>query len=230
MKWYLVILFQMLSTAHAFELIGTAKDLKSGAVLYIEKHIITSGEDGLNRLIQTEYRKPDGNLFATMKTDFQEDSYLPKIEFVDERFAVTEIQTYDKAQKTLKLTRSEKNKETIKKEFPVVESMVSGQGFTNFIRINFDTAEGSKVKFNFVVLAKMDFYKFEILVKDDSQSEIKFFQLSPGNFIFRMFAHPIEVGYHRKSKRISSYKGLSNILTDDNKNQEVLISYTEGPP
>ncbi|MBK9322862.1 MAG: hypothetical protein IPM97_07960 [Bdellovibrionaceae bacterium] len=230
MKWIAVVFLAMHSSAQAFDLIGTAKDLKSGAVLYIEKHRITKSEDGLNRLIQTEYQKPDGKVFARMRTDFKEDPFLPKIEFSDDRFAITETLIYDRSQKKITLTKREKDKADITKELKVSGNMVAGQGFTNFIKMNFDAPDKSKLKFNFVVLANADHYKFEVVVKDKASAEQKNFQLSPGNFLFRWLSQPIEVGFFTKTKSISTWKGLSNILSDDNRSQEVLIAYEEGRP
>ena len=126
MKWIAVVFLAMHSSAQAFDLIGTAKDLKSGAVLYIEKHRITKSEDGLNRLIQTEYQKPDGKVFARMRTDFKEDPFLPKIEFSDDRFAITETLIYDRSQKKITLTKREKDKADITKELKVSGNMVAG--------------------------------------------------------------------------------------------------------
>lgn len=217
-------------SGYALELIGTAKHIKTGEVLYIEKHEIASDEKGLNRMIQTEYQKPDGKVFASMKTDFQEDPFLPKIDFADSRFSFLETQVYDKKLKKLTLVKSENGKEISRKSLDVVDNMVSGQGFTNFIKVNFDAPEKSHIKFNFVVLAKMDFYQFDILVKGSEDKNAKKFQLSPGHLIFRLFLKPIEVSYDAKTKRILTYLGLSNIMTDEHKSQEVLITYAEGRP
>lgn len=212
------------------DLFGTATDLKTGEFRYSERHSISRGEDNLTKMIRADYLTKDGKVFASMTSDFTEDSFLPEIKFQDSRFSISENQVYDRKQKKLILSKTEKNGEPQRKELIVIDNMVSGQGFNNFLLANFDSLEKKAIQFNFVVLSNMDFYRFEIGLGKSGNIDERAFVLGPGNFLFRMFFHPIEVAYDVKSKRLLRYKGLSNILSDAGKSQEVLITYKEGGP
>lgn len=216
--------------ASGFELIGTAKDIKSGKIIYIEKHQITNDAKGFNRLIQTDYTRPNGEIFASIKSDFSKSLFLPEVEYKDQRFQLTETQTYDKESQKVVLTKIEKNKEAEKKEFAVKDNFVTGQGFNNFIKTHFEALPGKAIEINFIVLARMDYYKFNILPQKIESTTERSFALTAGNFIFRMFSHPIEVSYDARTCRLLTFKGLSNIMNDQDKSQEVLIHYSEGTP
>lgn len=231
MKTLMMFLAFLISmAANGVGLIGTATDLKSGKIVYIEKHRITNDENGFNRLIQTDYLRPDGQTFATIKSDFSKDLYLPLVEFKDERFQITETMTFEKEARKIILTKTEKGKDVERKEFTVEENFVVGQGFNNYIKTHFDLPPESKVKINFVVLTRMNYYKFDIQQQKLVSENRKTFFLVAGNFIFKLFSHPIEVTYETQSGRLLTYKGLSNIMNDQNKSQEVLINYTESAP
>lgn len=223
---FLIVLWAQILLGH--NLFGTATDLRTGEFRYFERHTISRGEDNLTKMIRADYLTKDEKIFASMISNFTEDSFLPEINFQDSRFSISETQVYDKKQKKLVFSRTEKNRETQRKEIAVIENMVSGQGFNNFLVSNFDFLVKKAIQFNFVVLSKMDFYRFEIVSGENAKTDERSFSLSAGNFLFRMFLHPIEVTYDINSKRLLRYKGLSNILSDSGKSQEVLIIYKVG--
>jgi hypothetical protein len=226
----LFLILLMSQNTQGQDLFGTANDLKTGEFRYFERHAISRGEDNLTKMIRADYLNKDGQVFASMTSNFSEDSFLPEISFQDSRFSISETQSYNVKQKKLVLLKSEKNREPQKKELTVVDNMVSGQGFNNFLLANFDHFAKKAIHFNFVVLSKMDFYRFEVVHSQNANADERSFSLSPGNFLFRMFSHPIEVAYDLRSKRLLRYKGLSNILSDSGKSQEVLITYKEVGP
>ena len=61
--------------------VGEARDEK-GALVYTEKHVVSS-EAGITTGSVTEYRAPDGELIATMRSDYSRSVAMPTYVFED---------------------------------------------------------------------------------------------------------------------------------------------------
>lgn len=220
----ILVAFLSLSFAWSLELKGIAKSIESKDFLYTEMHTITKNEKGLNQFIETRYLNKEGQVFATMKTDFGKHPYLPHIVFEDKRFQLKEELVWDETDESIKLRVTEGTKSE-EKTFLVKGDMVAGQGFDNFIKANYEDLQKKAVPLKFGVLAAMDFYSFKGHRKEKDSNGLDKFGIQLSNVVLRLFADELLVEYDPKTKQIMSYKGLSNIMTPQKKSQNVFISY-----
>lgn len=216
----LALLASIVSQAERLE--GTAKNNK-GDIVYFEKHTIETDQAGLNKFIRVEYSKADGSKFATMTSDFSESKMVPNTTFEDERI---------KTKSSMRLLNGEvqfeefkDGKSISKKTIPLQDSMVAGQGFDNFIRINFDKLEAKSIEFEFGVLERQDFFSLTGYKKPSGASGDLEFGIKASSWLVRFFAEELKVSYDAKSKKLKSFAGRSNILDESGKSQDVVITY-----
>ncbi len=203
-------------------LLGEARNSK-GEVIYLETHEIQKDKSGSNSLIRVEYKKPNGEIFATMTSDFSKDPLVPKTVFEDTRFNTKIV--LENSDGKIVFEELKNDKQIAKKSISKSGLMVASQGFDNFIRSHADQLSRKPVDFKFGVLSKMDFYSLTGYQKDDStDSELKY-GIQPSSWFIRLFAGELNVVYDRKTMRLKTFKGRSNLLDDRGGSQDVTITY-----
>ncbi len=223
MLHFFLILLTSLS-GFSFELKGEATSLDGAVKIYTERHVITLDEKGLNKKIETKYFNPKGEIFAEMTSDFARNAAIPNVKFHDFRFQKTEELNLDSEQKSIVFKTLIVNKESIEKIIKINPNMAAGQGFDNFVKINFEKLQTSSVPLSFGVLSEMDFFSFKAYKKKETNHVIQF-GIELSSFFLRIFSSELVLEYDAETKQILSYRGLSNILTSENKTQDVLIKY-----
>ena len=216
------------STVQALTLKGVAKSLDGKTTLYTELHQIVLNEKGENLKIDTSYAKPDGDVFAKMTSDFSKNKTVPIIFFEDLRFKKKEELTFDEDGKKMTL-KVVKNGKTEQQSFPIKENMVVGQGFDNFVKINFEKLIKKTIGISFGVLAKLDFFNFTAKFRGEPK-ETANFGINIDNIFLKLFLSELQVEYDTKTKQLVRYKGLSNLVTDSGDDQNVLIDYEKPTP
>lgn len=232
MKIFLLILFYIAS-AEALVLKGVATSLSSKEHIYTELHDVSVTENGLNKKIQTKYSKPNGDFFAEMVSDFSKNPTIPDVKFTDQRFEKSEELNFDIENNRIIFKTTTKDKKVVTKTHQLTKDMAAGQGFDNFVKINFDQLNTATVPLYFGVLSEMDFFTFKGYKKKDLNNNVVQFGIELSSFLLRMFSSELILEYDKKTKQILSYQGLSNILNDQGKSQDVLIKYShsvEAPP
>lgn len=222
----LLVLLFLASPAGALSFKGTARDLESKAVLYFEEHELEPGEKGLVKQLRTRYLRPDGTPLATISSDFTRHPTVPEAVFDDPRFKRRESATHsaDGLQVTLRVEVD--GKQLHQKTFPVTERLVVGQGFDNFIRKNFDTLTKKTIPLTFGVMAKADVYDF---LGTSRPGPVGRFGIKIDSMFLRLFLDELQVDYDPATKRLMRYRGLSNIISDQGKDQQVDITYEYAP-
>lgn len=229
---YLVTLVSILlsDTVWAHELRGLAMDKSGQRQFYTEQHIITLSDEGLNKKIETKYFRPDGSLFATMSSDFSQNYRVPNVIFEDLRFQKKEELVLQAGGGTAIFRTTVKGKSPEEKKYEVQKDMVAGQGFDNFVKMNFEKMSTKPVSFSFGVLSEMDFFSFAGYRKAETPDRVARFGIRMKNLLFRLFSNELLLEYDRDSRRLISYRGLSNLLSDEGKSQEVFIKYETAKP
>lgn len=217
------------SLVSAADLVGEATLIDSGKAVYTERHQITTGNDGRNRRIRSEYTRPSGEVFATKVTDFSKNPLLPDVVFEDRRFGLKEELILEDKGKTLLIRRNQTGAKTEETRLQTRPDMVAGQGFDNFLKIHFDDLQSKERPISFVVPPKMDFFRFDAIALPTESERVRF-RLRASSFLLRLFADSIEVEYDRDTRRLLTYRGLSNLDSDDGKAQSVLIRYKTDRP
>jgi hypothetical protein len=208
--------------AGANTLTGTAKN-SDGEIIYIETHQIQKDDSNFNKLIKVEYKKPNGQTFATMTSDFTKNKFVPDTEFEDQRF--NSKHTLRMVDKTVEFAEFKGGVRISNESLPLKNNMVASQGFDNYIRAHTKKLALEPQSFKFGVLNKMTFYSLTGYAKAaPSNNEVEY-GINTSNWFLRLFVRELRVIYDAKSVDIKSYIGRSNILTDKGDSQYVSISY-----
>lgn len=212
------------SWSATWELTGQVTSLDGKTPLYTEHHRVELDEKGLNKKIESQYKK-DGVEFARMNSDFSKSALVPDIEFTDSRFELKqELKQNEKKELVFRTLRKGQKEKT--KTFSPTDSSVAGQGFDNFIKIKFDELQKSSVPLRFGVLEEMDFFSFTGKSRPALSADRARFGIKLSNPLLSLFLKELEVEYDVATRKLSSYRGLSNILDEKGKGQNVLIQYT----
>lgn len=229
MKTIVILIAFLSSIAHSLEFTGKAYDQEKGQLLYIEKHKTVDDSSGFNQLIETQYTDPDGKVMATIRSDFKKDLVIPDVIFVDTRFGFKDEQVYDPETKLVKIVRTnDKNGKTEKNEFKAKKNMLGGQGFNNFLVKNFDQLLDKKsIPVQFIVLSSRDFFEFKIQLSGNKKLEPDQveFGLSISSYFLKVFVSDIQTIYSKTTKRLLTFKGLSNLSNEKGKPYNVRIEY-----
>jgi hypothetical protein len=216
------------TTTQALTLKGVAKSLDGKTTLYTELHQIVLDDKGENLKIDTSYAKPNGEVFAKMTSDFSKNKTVPIIFFEDLRLKKKEELTFSEDGKTITL-KLVKNGKAEEKNVPIKENMVVGQGFDNFVKINFEKLIKKSIGISFGVLAKLDFFNFTAKFRGETK-ETSNFGINIDNVFLKLFLSELQVEYDTKTKQLVRYKGLSNLVSDSGDDQNVLIDYEKPTP
>ena len=154
----LSLMFIFPTLAFGDTLLGEARNSK-GEVIYLETHEIQKDKSGSNSLIRVEYKKPNGEIFATMTSDFSKDPLVPKTVFEDTRFNTKIV--LENSDGKIVFEELKNDKQIAKKSISKSGLMVASQGFDNFIRSHADQLSRKPVDFKFGVLSKMDFWGYQ---------------------------------------------------------------------
>lgn len=216
-------LFAHLSFSETRE--GVATDLKKGNFLYKEIHQIEKDTEGFNKKITSSYLDKNNSVFAKMVSDFSKNKMIPETNFEDFRFQIKQVQQLTTNDQELELIHFKNQKKLNSKTIKISKDAVAGQGFDNYIKENFTNLKESKIKF--IVLDQLDFFHFFASPLPAKSESIADFQLKISSFLASLIVSPITVTYEKESKNLIKYQGLSNIFSDNEKSQEVLITYKE---
>lgn len=218
--WLLIFVSQ----SGGMQLRGSATTLDSKTLIYNEDHDITLDPSGLNQIVTTRYSKPDGKVFATMTSDFLVNKTVPSIDFEDLRFNKKQQLLFSEDNKKVIFKSTLGSAATQVKSYPYDAQMVAGQGFDNFVKINFQSLKKGSIPMLFGVLSELDFFSFEGHQKNKTDKNIQF-GIQIKNFFMGLFLNELLVEYDSETKQIISFRGLSNIADDKGKAQNVLIKY-----
>lgn len=209
-------LFAMMQNGNANDIfaqtIGEAFDLKSDEPLYSETHCLSSDE--LAR--EVIYRDVDGQLIAHKILSYETGPTTPS--FVQHNFYSQESIEVELKQDELTMTVKDANTSESGKVISTRPSpnlpVVIDAGFDAFVTTNWDSLlAGDNKSFQFPFAARESLVKLRIKPVGctyDSETD-QCFSLEMNNWFLRMLVEPIELGYDAKLKRLTRYRGLSNI-------------------
>lgn len=198
----------------------------AGEIVYIENHRLVY-EDGRHRHNQTHYMDAEGVEVAVLNANFTAHPYVPSYHFEDKRFdredgtEVTggEVNVYGRS---LKDTSRREN------TLSMSENMMTGQGLHFYISDHLEELmnPGTAKQVEFLVPLQGKSFDFRISCSaiDQARGTVTF-KIEADNWFVRLFAPNLEVTYEKATKRLLSYKGISNILSPDKKVQNVVITY-----
>ncbi|MDH3389273.1 MAG: hypothetical protein OEN02_15370 [Gammaproteobacteria bacterium] len=206
--------------------IGEAYDLKSDKLLYRETHCV----DGDSSKREVIYQSGDGALIARKALDYSSGPTTPS--FVqDNLYSREKIEVSLKQGKVTMAVFDEGNPEPKKSTSTEPDGrvpVVIDAGFDEFVRENWDSlVAGETRSFMFPFAARSSLMELRIRSSACSYETTtdQCFRLELSNWFFRMVADPIELGYDSGPRRLTRYRGLSNIGDENGNGLVVDIRY-----
>lgn len=192
--------------------IGEAFDLKSDEPLYSETHCLSA--DALAR--EVIYRDVEGQLIAHKILSYSTGPTTPS--FVQHNFYSQESIEVELRQDEVTMTVKDENSSAPGKVISTRPSanlpVVIDAGFDAFVTSNWDSlVAGEKKSFQFPFAARESLVELRIKPTScsyDTESD-QCFSLEMNNWFLRVLVAPIELGYDSGLKRLTRYRGLSNI-------------------
>ena len=225
----LAVLFTLPVTAWSEpvgQTVGEAFDLESNELLYRETHCVIGGEDAREVI----YQNDEGDLIAHKRVDYTSGDFTPS--FVQQNYYSRErIEVAMQDGQVLMSVRDEADPEAaeISSDAPDPGTqIVIDAGFDYFVRDHWDELVGGEIKeFAFPFAARSSLIDLRIRrfgCSYESETD-QCFRLEMSNWFYRMLADPIELGYDAAERRLTRYRGLSNIGDGSGNGQVVDIRY-----
>jgi hypothetical protein len=218
-------LAQLPSKIEKFE--GRAE--RKGKIVYIEKHEAQFAADGKPLKAKTEYFDINNNLMATLSSDFTKSLTAPQHEFIDLRFQSRHgIRYTDQGLEMFTQEGTEKEQTKVLTNVDDGKKLLVGcQGLGYYFRDHVQKfKEAKKTPILFLIPGVLDTYNFELEYEKPLSSNLDLFEIHVKNFFLRLFAPTLEVFYDANLKRMTKYKGVSNLYDEKKKQQIVEINYT----
>ncbi len=205
---------------------GIAKD-KEGKVVYIEEHE-TKIQDGSTVSIITKYLEPKkSEPFAIMKSDFSKNRLVPEMIFEDFRNNYKVESKLSNGKVELYKNYKRRGRTTTKNEsFEISDKLMMSQGYHNFIVSQMEKFKpGEEIKIEFLAANRLEKYDFNVRLTSSNADTLNF-ELEIDSWLIGMFAPKLKVSYDRKTKRILSFEGITNILASNGDAQDLKIEYS----
>jgi hypothetical protein len=162
---------------------------------------------------------------------FKDDLTKPKFELKDFRTGYIEGSEVLSNNEVKVYTRKDKESELEQKVLSPEEPFVIDGGLTYFFIKNWNRLMNNEtVEFNFIAPARLDYFRFRVsknsIINLGARRGLQL-KLEINSFILRAFVDPVYITYDLETKKILSYKGISNINNEQGKSYSVQIDYTE---
>jgi hypothetical protein len=202
---------------------GIAKN-DQGEITYIEEHRLIY-ENGRHQRNETRYRNAEGKEFAIMTSNFTAHPYVPTYTFEDQRFGREDRAKVD-GRSVRTFGRASEDAPVRESRLKLTDTMVTGQGLHFFLRDHLaELVQGSAVKtVQFIVPLEGTYYTFRIRRLDFKSGTVTF-AIEADNWLLRLLAPKLQVQYDLTTRRLISYRGPSNLLSDSRTVQNVTITY-----
>ena len=194
------------------ETVGLAYDLKTDELLYSETHCVS--EDSVKR--EVLYKDAEGKLMASKLVDYSSGVTTPSFvqhnlyssEFIEVGFeqGMVSMAIIDaESRETLKSAQAQPSQ-----KLPIVIDA----GFDSFVRQHWDSLEaGESHEFQFPLADRETLVELRIQTLGCSylSQTDQCFRLDVANWLLRILVKPIELGYDKEARRLTRFRGLSNI-------------------
>lgn len=207
---------------------GRARDVETGQFIYTENHEdIYEGKKLVKSI--TRYRLPNGSQTAERVLTFPDDIIRPDFVLKDSRIGYQEGVAKVGKNTVRVFYKDNFNSKLQEKILRLEEPYVVDAGLSHFFRRNWKALmDGQIVTFNFVAPAKLDYFRFRVskagIVRISGRQGMKL-KLETNNFILRAILDPIYITYSLEDRSILHYEGVSNLVSEDGTNYNVIIEY-----
>jgi hypothetical protein len=229
------IFFLFLTLAFSCQLWALSEEKFEGRALrgdgqfaYIEKHVQQFDDAGNIVASRIDFFDEEQNLFAFAQFTYGGRPYAPNFTYVNYR-RKKEERGVMLPSGALKLTIfNAAHKDGSVKEIAKEEGMVIGEGLYFFMRDQLGVLqEGDVAAIHYLIPSRMQFVRLQVKAESESEStpdRIKLVLAFP-SFWVRLIAGSITLVYDRKTRRLLSYDGFTNIRDKQGHLQKVRIEY-----
>lgn len=224
----LVLLFPFEAFAQETEVVywGEARD-DQGNVVYREKHI-TNYVDGRTKRSLTLYEDPTGQEIASLESDYTLSLAMPTYVFKDYQRDYEEGLRFRDGDYYI-FNKSSKDGEK-EKRLKDPASVFSCQGWHYYVVENLDRIEGGDVfKIKLIFPNKLRGYDFKI-EKVSSEGDTVRVKVKFANWLVSWAVPQLDLLYSKKERKLTEYRGVSNIFDENEDLQEVKITYFDERP
>lgn len=185
--------------------------------------------DGKPAETSTKYYDANNKLIASRTLNFSKSKFAPDFKTEDFRTGYTEG-AEAKGKKIRLFVKENKDSKMREKTISIPEPAVIDGGFNQYIKAHWTELEkGKALVFNFGVASRLDYYKMRAVKISATDKSMKV-KIEPERKILRLLASAIIVDYDLKTKRITSYEGISNISDEHGDNFNIKLVYPDKGP
>jgi hypothetical protein len=208
-----------LDTIERFEGVARSDD---GKLVYRERHEVHyAGQVPVESV--TRYFGPSGTKIAELRSDYRSDPYAPRYVFTG-----ADGRTREAAGRVANGVRLQHLRESkiVARGDSGSARVVLGQGLHQLVRASIAAlAAGKQLVVSFGMPARLDFYEFRIQRTATPRPNVVRLEIEINDWFLRMFAPSLQVDYDTTTRRLLSYRGVSNLPGPDGEPQQVSIRY-----
>lgn len=194
---------------------------EKGALVYTEHHRVNS-VNGVTTSSITEYRAPNGELLASMHSDYSRSLSMPTYVFEDLQRNYREGLRWQGGEY---LIFSQDGSDPEKTARLGSDSRVfSCQGWHYYLVNNLGLLEKDNITLNLVLPSELRAFPFVVKKLSSDESRVSA-ELSLKHWLFRYFAPKLRLDYDKQKRRLMEFQGVSNLLNKEGDRQVVTIRY-----
>jgi hypothetical protein len=205
--------------------VGTARDLKSGEILYRESHAISNAGTPRETRVVT-YACPDGAPFARKHLAYDASRLAPTFRLEDARSGVVEGIARDA--RGIEVFARADAKAPLRTARVDGEGLVADAGFDEFVRANWNALErGEPVLAPFLVPSRLDSLAFKVRKTGESRIDgevVSDIRLSLAGML-GWLVPDLDVSYRKRDRRLMRFRGTTNLRDAGGKMIEARIDF-----
>lgn len=207
---------------------GYAFRLDNGEPVYREVHD-PEVEEG--RLVgdDVRYLDTDGEEFARKRVDYRPDPVRPDFLLEDRRSGYLEgLEALDDGSVEVRHRGVGEDEASVTRAEPP-DDLVADAGFDIRMTRDFDRLlDGESVRLPFLVPSRGDWYEFRATPVEQTEvlgEPALVVRMELSGWVGRLLTSPIDVSYHRETRALLRYEGVSNIRDAEGESLEVRIDF-----
>lgn len=203
---------------------GEAEDLVTGKLLYREYHTVQY-EGGIPVKRTVDYKNPQGELIAEKINIYADNPLTPSFNLIEPDTGYREALSMmgDQLQMILQQPGEpvQRDRLTLPDDLLVVDA-----GFDELIRSHWETlVAGDDLTFYFASVARFDLIRFRVERVSNSDQGKVVIRMQLASRLLAWLLDPIQLEYDAESRRLLSYRGLTNIRSASGDNYIASITY-----
>jgi hypothetical protein len=215
------------TAAESRSFVGYAYDLKSGDLVYVERHQEILRSEGRAEL-ETRYFDDSGQPIAVRTAEFAVNPLVPEFRLEDLRTGYEEGMRRADDELIVYRERPENDRRK-QREVEAAENLVADAGFDRMVGTAWERLlTGQVVEAEFLVPSRLRSVGIEFFKCDEGEIDGEptvTFRMRFDNALLRLLAGSVDVTYHREQRFLMRYEGLSNIADETGDNHRVRIEF-----